>query len=339
MAAWRPPASAPRRSSATRSRRTRRLAVGQQGPRARRAAGPAPDLLPARPRPHRALQGVPAAEAQDAGVPRARGRPLPRPPHPHARGRADRPDRRPGAPPERGPHRGDRARPRPRPHAVRAPRRAGAHARSSAGRSATTSRACGSSTTSRTTAQGLNLTWEVRDGIVNHTVVDARARDARGAGRAVRRPHRLRQPRRRRRRPRGRARRRTSCRARRSRSSARTHGERINTLVTDLVAQQRRRPEIRLSDDGLPRARRAARLPVRARLPARRGPLGAGQGHRARPDAVRATTSTTPRRCRQEYHRAPGDLPTRIADYIAGMTDRYALRTYEQLFLPQGWLL
>src|SRR5204862_156071 len=38
-----------------------------------------------------------------------------------------------------------------------------------------------------------------------------------------------------------------------------------------------------------------------------------------------------------EYHRAPGDTPTRVADYIAGMTDRYALRTYEEIFLPQGW--
>jgi len=40
-----------------------------------------------------------------------------------------------------------------------------------------------------------------------------------------------------------------------------------------------------------------------------------------------------------EYHRMPGDLPTRVADFIAGMTDRYALRTYEQLFLPREWLL
>ncbi|HWC32164.1 MAG TPA: deoxyguanosinetriphosphate triphosphohydrolase, partial [Actinomycetota bacterium] len=40
-----------------------------------------------------------------------------------------------------------------------------------------------------------------------------------------------------------------------------------------------------------------------------------------------------------EYASAPGDIPTRVADYIAGMTDRYALRTYERLFLPQGWLL
>jgi len=28
-----------------------------------------------------------------------------------------------------------------------------------------------------------------------------------------------------------------------------------------------------------------------------------------------------------------------VADFIAGMTDRYALRTYERLFLPQGWLI
>ena len=40
-----------------------------------------------------------------------------------------------------------------------------------------------------------------------------------------------------------------------------------------------------------------------------------------------------------EHQRAPGDLTTRVADHIAGMTDRYALRTYERLFLPRGWLL
>ena len=40
-----------------------------------------------------------------------------------------------------------------------------------------------------------------------------------------------------------------------------------------------------------------------------------------------------------EYRAVPGDMATQVADYIAGMTDRFALRTYEQLFLPQGWLL
>src|SRR5262249_30922499 len=39
---------------------------------------------PARPRPDRSLQGVPAAQAQDAGVRCSRGGPLPDPAHPHA---------------------------------------------------------------------------------------------------------------------------------------------------------------------------------------------------------------------------------------------------------------
>jgi dGTPase len=41
----------------------------------------------------------------------------------------------------------------------------------------------------------------------------------------------------------------------------------------------------------------------------------------------------------EEYARAPGELADRVADYIAGMTDRYALRTYERLFLPRGGML
>ncbi|TDB39990.1 MAG: deoxyguanosinetriphosphate triphosphohydrolase [Actinobacteria bacterium] len=32
-----------------------------------------------------------------------------------------------------------------------------------------------------------------------------------------------------------------------------------------------------------------------------------------------------------------GSLPQRVVDYVAGMTDRYAIRTYEQLFLPSRW--
>jgi dGTPase len=41
----------------------------------------------------------------------------------------------------------------------------------------------------------------------------------------------------------------------------------------------------------------------------------------------------------EEYARAPGELADRVADYIAGMTDRFALRTYERLFLPRGGML
>jgi dGTPase len=40
-----------------------------------------------------------------------------------------------------------------------------------------------------------------------------------------------------------------------------------------------------------------------------------------------------------EYASGPGDVADRVIDYVAGMTDRYALTTFERLFLPQGWML
>ena len=67
------------------------------GAAARAGAGqPGEDAVPARPRPDRALEGVPAAQAQDAGVRGAGGGPLPDPAHPHARGLLHLADRRAG---------------------------------------------------------------------------------------------------------------------------------------------------------------------------------------------------------------------------------------------------
>ncbi len=79
-------------------------------------------MLSARCRPHHALEGVPASQAQNAGLSPAGGRPLPHPAHAHAEvtrlartvGRALRLNE--------GSVRGHRSRPRSRPHAVR-PRR------------------------------------------------------------------------------------------------------------------------------------------------------------------------------------------------------------------------
>ena len=39
-----------------------------------------------------------------------------------------------------------------------------------------------------------------------------------------------------------------------------------------------------------------------------------------------------------EYRMHDGDTPeVQVADYISGMTDRYAIRDYERLFLPRAW--
>ena len=126
--------------------------------RGRGARQPGAHALPARPRPHPPHQVVPAAEAQDAGVRRARGRPLPHPAHAHARGERDRTHGGAGARPQRGPDRGDRARTRPRAPALRPYRRGGARRVAAralrAEGSSTTSTRCGWSRCSSATGAG-----------------------------------------------------------------------------------------------------------------------------------------------------------------------------------------
>ena len=117
-----------------------------------------------------------------------------------------------------------------------------------------------------------------------------------------------------------------------------THSDRIDTLVSDLVSESDERDEVGLSPA------------VFAALDALRDFMFSEVYLResARGDHDRATKLIRdlfshfldhPDDLPPEYHEAPGGLPTRVADYISGMTDRYAIRTYERLFLPRGWLL
>jgi dGTPase len=184
---------------------------------------------------------------------------------------------------------------------------------------------------------GLNLSWEVRDGIVNHTwsmpqpstpeaqivrfadriaYVNHDADDAVRAG--VLEEGEL---------PREAL-----------EVLGRTHAERVNTLVTDLVERSSDGPEIRLGDETF-RALDLMRDFMFERVYLR-------DEARAEQDKAIGIVRTLfanylehPDQVPEEYHRAPGDLPTRVADYIAGMTDRYALRMYEQLFLPHDEML
>ena len=163
-----------------------------------RASGGAmrrPDGVPARPRSHRPLEAVPAAEGEDAGLHRPRGRSLPHAHDPHARDDGDLARRGAGAAAQRGSDRGDRARARHGAHAVRA-RRGGCARRRRAGaiRSALPSQ--------RAVAADRALAQPHARGLRRdpHAHGRARARVARGEDRAARRPRRVHQPRHRRRR-------------------------------------------------------------------------------------------------------------------------------------------
>jgi dGTPase len=185
--------------------------------------------------------------------------------------------------------------------------------------------------------RGLNLTWEVRDGIVNHTwampqPATVEAQVVRFADRLGYVNHDIDD----------------AIRAglisedelpdRVTEVLGRSHSERIETLVTDIVETTGDGPEVRMSD------------PVFVALDALRDFMfervylreeAAAEQDKAI-GVIRALVSYYLEHADEvpeEYARAPGTPADRVVDYIAGMTDRYALRTYEELFLPHGWML
>lgn len=185
--------------------------------------------------------------------------------------------------------------------------------------------------------RGLNLTWEVRDGIVNHTwtmpaPATLEAQVVRFADRIAYVNHDVDD----------------AIRAGLLHSEdlpasalgvlGRTHAQRIDTLVADLVEASTDRPEVALSEP-VGRALHDLRDFMFERVYLRDGAQAEQEKAVAIVRSLFSYYLEHPGEIPDEYHHAPGDLPTRVADYIAGMTDRFALRTYERLFLPQGWLL
>lgn len=183
---------------------------------------------------------------------------------------------------------------------------------------------------------GLNLTWEVRDGILNHSG-DAKPATLEGAcvARADRiayinhdiddairagvlkefeLPHEL------------------------LRILGETHGQRINTMISDIVLESRGKPYVRMS----PAIQQAC------------DELRAFLFEKVYMDSWRTEEEN---RCDHVisslfayYMEHPGQMPLEyvqiayrdgteraVTDFLACMTDRYALRTYQKLFVPASF--
>jgi dGTPase len=184
---------------------------------------------------------------------------------------------------------------------------------------------------------GLNLCWEVRDGIVNHTwsmpqPSTPEAKLVRFADRIAYINHDVDDA------VRAGVLAAADLPAESIRVLGPTHSARIDTLVTDLVASSAEGPEVGLSDE-VHRALDGLREFLFDRVYLRDEARVEQAKAIALVRALFAHYLDHPDEVPEEYHRAPGDLPTRVADYIAGMTDRFALRAYERLFLPRGWLV
>ncbi len=184
--------------------------------------------------------------------------------------------------------------------------------------------------------KGLNLTWEVRDGILNHTGSSPQPGTLEGrivciADRIAYVNHDIDD-----------AIRAGILGAEDLPPSAREvlgrhHAQRIDTLVKDVVAESGRRGDI-----GLSPGVEAALSELRDFLFER---VYIGSVAKLEEDkAIMVLRSLFgfylehPEEMPQEFRSGKDDLSVRVCDYVAGMTDRYAMRKYQEHFLPRVWV-
>lgn len=178
--------------------------------------------------------------------------------------------------------------------------------------------------------KGLNLTWEVRDGILNHTGANEPSTLEGGIVRLADRiayvNHDVDDA------ERGGVLCEADLPMRATEVLGHSHGARIRTMVRDTIATSDDADRIRMSEPMW-----AALLGLRAFLFE-----NVYLSDRAKPDGPRSDEVVkglfryyveNPAALPEEYGHGPSeDLPRRVTDYVAGMTDRFALRTYEALF-------
>ncbi|MBZ4686811.1 MAG: dGTPase [Clostridia bacterium] len=183
--------------------------------------------------------------------------------------------------------------------------------------------------------KGLNLTWEVRDGILNHTgdkdpstlegcivkIADRIAYinhdidDALRAGIIV-----------------------EEDLSEYIKILGKPHRDRINTMVTDIIENSRGKPYIKMSDK------------VQKVTDMLRSFLFENVyiGSRAKTEEKKAIRmlqelflyyTKNPQEIPAMEKKQVGDPERLVIDYIAGMTDRYAIATYQKLFVPSGFAL
>ena len=184
--------------------------------------------------------------------------------------------------------------------------------------------------------KGLNLSWEVRDGILNHTgesplPSSLEGRIVRIADRIAYVNHDIDD----------------AIRAGILEESdlpsstievlGDRHNKRIDTLVKDMVQESRDAGDILLS----PRVE-AALGELRSFLFDRVyiGSVAKEEEEKAIL-VLRSLFSfylEQPQEMPEEFRRGDEDLRVRVCDYVAGMTDRYAMRKYHENFLPHVWV-
>jgi len=186
--------------------------------------------------------------------------------------------------------------------------------------------------------KGLNLTFEVRDGVLNHAG-DCEAKTLEGkiiklADRIAYINHDIDDA------IRGGIIRADSIPKKCSRVLGNTHGERIDTLIRDIVSNSMGMPDIKMSDDvsGAMNDLRAFMFDcVYVDSVAKQEDKKAMdiicmlyEAFTKKPELMPDDTKTSIEKF---------GLETTVTDYIAGMTDNYAIHKFTKLYVPKKWVV
>ena len=117
-----------------------------------------------------------------------------------------------------------------------------------------------------------------------------------------------------------------------------THSARINTLVTDAIRVSREAGEVCLSPE-VDKALKDLRTFMFERV--YRNPVAKGEESKAKAMLTRLFEhySTHPQALPEDFQPQLSfdGMERTVCDYIAGMTDNYAVDKYTEIFIPMGW--
>ena len=116
------------------------------------------------------------------------------------------------------------------------------------------------------------------------------------------------------------------------------HSTRINTMVVDLVENSLDKDRIEMSEK-IGKATDRLRDFMFERVYLNSKAKSESQKAMGVLKALFAYYTENPQELPAEFQQGEEELSVRVCDYLAGMTDRYAIHSFEDHFLPQTWLV
>lgn len=117
-----------------------------------------------------------------------------------------------------------------------------------------------------------------------------------------------------------------------------THSDRINTMVTSIIKASTGKPYIKMEEEVFEATMKLRELLFELVY---KNPVAKGQEGKAE-EMLRMMFeyfSSNPDRLPSEYQKTREEegVTRAVCDYISGMTDRYAVATFNDIFVPESW--